>query len=278
MKRSLLALVFCTLVSCLPARAGEGKTALPNGQIDREYVLAQTTVPVYSYRISRTFPHDIGSYTEGLVIDDGVLYEGTGRYGRSHLYRGDLVSGSHTKTHSLGDRFFGEGITVMGDKVYQLTYKSNVGFIYDKKTFEKLGDFSYVTQGWGITHDEDELIMSNGSASLVFFDPATMQPTREVVVTDARGPLGFLNELEYVEGQLYANIWQTDLVARIDPESGKVTGWIDLTGLNPDPDLFVYPFVLNGIAHNPENGKLLVTGKCWPHIWEIDLVPLNSAR
>jgi glutamine cyclotransferase len=256
-----------------PVVAGHGPTAVPNGQVDRQYVLSQTAVPVYTYKILRAFPHDLTSYTEGLEINDGLLYEGTGRYGRSALYRGHLVSGAHDKTVPLSERYFGEGITVLGDRVYQLTYKSNIGLIYDKSSLDLVGDFRYLTQGWGLTHDEDELIMSNGSASLVFFDPVSMKPTRELIVTDQRGPIGFLNELEFVDGQIYANIWQSDLIARIDAETGAVTAWIDLTGLNPDPDLFAYPFVLNGIAHNPATGKLLVTGKCWPQIWEIDLVP-----
>lgn len=271
-----LSVALLLLFVTLPASAGEGPKAVPNAQVDREYVLSQTSVPVMTYRVLRAFPHDLASYTEGLEIDDGLLYEGTGRYGRSMLYRGDLVTGEHQQSVKLSERDFGEGVTVMGDRVYQLTYKSNQGFIYDKKTLSKVDDFEILTQGWGMTHDSDELIMSNGSASLIFYDPASMQPTRHVIVRDDRGPIGFLNELEYVDGQILANVWQTDLIARIDPETGRVTGWIDLTGLNPDQDLFAYPFVLNGIAHNPATGKLLVTGKCWPKIWEIDLVTVPS--
>jgi glutamine cyclotransferase len=145
--------------------------------------------------------------------------------------------------------------------------------MWDKTSLEGKGTFRFLTQGWGLTHDEDELIMSNGSASLIFYDPVSLKPSHDLIVTDEEGPVGFLNELEYVEGEIYANIWQSDLIARIDATTGKITAWIDLTGLNPDPDLFVYPFVLNGIAHDPATGKLLVTGKCWPKIWEIDLVP-----
>lgn len=252
--------------------AGEGQ-AIPNAQIDREYVLSQTSVPVFGYKVLRSFPHESSSYTEGLVIDEGQLYEGTGRYGRSNLYRKELPGGEVVKALDLSERLFGEGVTVMGDRIYQLTYKSNVGFVYDKKSFQKVGEFSYDAQGWGLTHDGKELIMSNGSAALVFLDPKTFQPTHRLIVSDEQGPIGFLNELEYVDGQIYANIWQSDLIARIDAKTGKVTAWLDLTGLNPDPDLYVYPFVLNGVAHNPATGKLLVTGKCWPAIWEIELVP-----
>ena len=215
---SLTIIISCLLTS-VPCRAGEGRDSIPNGQIDRQEVLSQTAVPVYTAKVLRTFPHDITSYTEGLDMDEGMLYEGTGRYGRSSLYKGDLETGEHAQTVNLSEQYFGEGITVMDDKVYQLTYKSNVGFIYDKKTFDRVGDFQFVTQGWGLTHDGEQIIMSNGSASLVFFDPETMKPTHHVVVTDARGPVGFLNELEYVDGQIYANVWQSNLVARIDAKS-----------------------------------------------------------
>ena len=270
-KRVLLSLLILPSVFHA-ALAGEGKSKV-NAQVDRDYVLAQKSVPVFTYKVLRSFPHESSSYTEGLVIDDGLLYEGTGRYGRSSLYRKELSSGAQVKSIDLDDRYFGEGVTVLGDRVYQLTYKSNVGFIYDKTSFQRLGEFSYDAQGWGLTHDGKELIMSNGSAALVFLDPKTLLPTHSLVVSDGRGPIGFLNELEYVDGQIYANVWQTDLIARIDAKTGKVTAWIDLTGLNPDTDLYTYPFVLNGVAYNPATGKLLVTGKCWPSIWEIDLVP-----
>lgn len=252
--------------------AGEGHSTA-NGQVDRNYVLSQTSVPVYTYKVLRSLPHESSSYTEGLVVDEGSLYEGTGRYGRSNLYRKDLSSGGVQKSLQLSDRYFGEGVTVMGERIFQLTYKSNIGFIYDKTTFERVGEFQYDAQGWGLTHNGKELIMSNGSAALIFLDPKTFEPTHRLIVTDEQGPIGFLNELEYVDGQIYANVWQSNLIARIDAETGKVTAWLDMAGLNPDTDLFVYPFVLNGIAHNPATGKLLVTGKCWPSIWEIDLVP-----
>lgn len=254
------------------AWAGDGKSTV-DAQVDRDYVLSQKSVPVFGYKVLRNYPHESSSYTEGLVIDGGFLYEGTGRYGRSSLYRKELPGGTPVKSLDLDPRYFGEGVTVLGERVYQLTYKSNRGFVYDKTTLQKVAEFAYDAQGWGLTHNGRELIMSNGSAALVFLDPTTFRPTRSVVVQDERGPIGFLNELEYVDGQIYANIWQTDLIARIDAASGKVTAWIDLTGLNPDSDLYRYPFVLNGLAYNPATQKLLVTGKCWPSIWEIDLVP-----
>ena len=254
------------------ARAGDGNSTV-DAQVNREHVLAQKSIPVFGFKVLRTLPHESSSYTEGLVVDGDSFYEGTGRYGRSNLMRKNLTSGAVEKSIALESREFGEGVTVMGDRVYQLTYKSNKGFVYDKASLRQVGEFSYAAQGWGLTHDGQELIMSNGSAALVFLDPKTFRPSHHLVVTDDRGPVGFLNELEYVDGQIYANVWQTDLVARIDAKTGKVTAWIDFTGLNPDTDLFQYPFVLNGLAHNPATGKLLVTGKCWPQIWEVDLVP-----
>ncbi|MBS2040754.1 glutaminyl-peptide cyclotransferase [bacterium] len=267
---------FCSLFLLLSvlgvARAGDGNSTV-DAQVNREYVLSQKAIPVFGFKVLRSLPHESSSYTEGLVVDGGSVYEGTGRYGRSSLFRKDLSSGRSTKSVDLDARLFGEGVTVMGDRVYQLTYKSNLGLIYDKATLQKVGEFSYDAQGWGLTHNGEELIMSNGSAALVFLDPKNFHPTHSLVVRDDRGPVGFLNELEYVDGQIYANVWQTNLIARVDAKTGKVTGWIDMTGLNPDTDLYQYPFVLNGIAHDASTGRLLVTGKCWPSIWEIELVP-----
>ena len=271
LKRSLLCLLMLVSVLAI-GRAGDGNSTV-DAQVNREYVLSQKTIPVFGFKVLHSLPHESSSYTEGLVVDAGVLYEGTGRYGRSSLFRKDLSSGAALQSIDLDARHFGEGVTVMGDRVYQLTYKSNRGFIYEKGTLQKVGEFAYDAQGWGLTHDGNELIMSNGSAALVYLDPKTFRPSHSVIVHDDRGPVGFLNELEYVDGQIYANIWQTNLIARVDAKTGKVTAWIDMTGLNPDTDLYAYPFVLNGIAHNPATGKLLVTGKCWPSIWEVELLP-----
>ena len=160
------------------------------------------------------------------------------------------------------------------DSIYQLTYKSNVGFIYDKNSFKLKGGFHYPTQGWGLTTNGNELIMSDGSAALLFINPETLKQTRYIIVSDDKSEVGFLNELEYIEGEIYANIWKTDLIVRISPETGKVTGWIDLTGINPDPAKLKYPHVLNGIAYDKKKKRLLITGKCWPEIYEIELVPL----
>jgi glutamine cyclotransferase len=241
-------------------------------QVTRARIHGQKETPVYGYRVAKDYPHRSDAYTEGLVMSGGALYEGTGLYTRSRLMKQRLETGALVRQHPLDARYFGEGVTVLGDEVYQLTYLSNVAFVYDRDTLTPKRRLSYPTQGWGLTQDGKELIMSNGSSALLFLDPVTFAIERDVLVADEVGPVGFLNELEYVDGAVYANVWQSDFIARIDPRSGKVTAWIDLTGLNPDPQRLKYPYVLNGIAYNRETGRLLVTGKCWPKVYEIDLV------
>ena len=247
-------------------------------QVSREEILSQKKIPVFTYRIQKTYPHNITSYTEGLLMDNGYLFEGTGRYGKSDLFKSNLETGQVFKQRALDPLYFGEGVTIFKDLIFQLTYKSNIGFIYDKESFSLKGTFRYLTQGWGLTTDGNELIMSNGSAALVFLDPETFNQKRYIVVSDNKGQVGFLNELEFVNGEVYANVWQTNLIARINPKTGKVTGWIDLTGINPDPEKLKYPDVLNGIAYNPKTKRLIVTGKCWPNLFEIELVPIENKR
>lgn len=245
-------------------------------QVTPDRVHRQSAIPVYTFRVVRAFLHDRSSYTEGLVLDGGDLYEGTGLYGRSRLRRLELASGRVIKEHVLAPDLFGEGVTILDGRVYQLTYLSNRGFIYDKASFAARGDFAYPDQGWGLTTHGHALIRSNGSAAIQFIDPATFAAERHVIVADAEGPVGFLNELEYVRGEIYANVWQTDFIARIAPSDGRITGWIDLTGLNPDPAVLRYPDVLNGIAYDTGTGHLLVTGKRWPSVFEIELVPIGQ--
>ena len=274
MPRSPIALAVPVLVVALvpfAASADSGHDPLP-----RERVLDQTEIPVYGYRIVETYPHATSSYTEGLVMVDGELYEGTGLYGHSRLRHNELSTGEAIREVALQPTDFGEGVTVIGDRVYQLTYLHNTGFIYDRASFERIGTFRYITQGWGLTTDGESLIMSDGSSALLWLDPETFEPVRHVFVHDDVGPVGFINELEYVDGTIYANVWQTDFIAAIDAETGKIEAWIDLTGLNPDPERLVYPYVLNGIAHDAATGHLLVTGKEWPHMWAIDLVPRRA--
>ncbi len=238
----------------------------------REF-LAGREAPVYGYEVIETHDHDPGDFTQGLALDGGILYEGTGLRGRSRLIKSELEGGEILDVHQLAPEYFGEGVTVMGDEVFQLTYASHQGFVYGKEDLEQLRTFAYATEGWGLTHDGESLIMSDGTAVLRFLDPADGEERGRVHVSDNLGSVPMLNELEYIEGEVYANVWLTDLIAIISPRTGEVTGWIDLAGLNPDPGNLVDPYVLNGIAYDPETGHLLVTGKCWPHIYEIALVP-----
>jgi glutamine cyclotransferase len=235
--------------------------------------VALPTAPTYTYRVVNAYPHDRGAFTQGLVIEDGILYEGTGLYGRSSLRRVDLDTGEVLQIYRLPDQLFGEGITVYDDKIVQLTWKSQVGFVYDRDTFDPLREFSYPTEGWGLTHDGEHLIMSDGTATLHFLDPETFQEVERVTVYDDRGPVVRLNELEYVHGTVYANVWQTDRVALIAPESGQVTGWIDLSGLLSAEEQSQGVDVLNGIAYDAARDRLVVTGKLWPRMFEIQIVP-----
>jgi len=241
-------------------------------QIDRARVVGQTAIPVYGYRVVATYPHDTNSYTEGLLMRGGSMYEGAGLYGVSRLRQYELATGRVIHEAALDKQYFGEGITILYGMIYQLTYLSNLRFTYDQKTFARRGSFRYLTQGWGLTTDGHRLLMSNGSSSILFLDPKTLAVEGSVFVADDSGPVGFLNELEYADGKLYANVWQSDFIAIIAPDSGRITGWIDLAGLNPDPAVLKFPYVLNGIAINEATGRLLVTGKRWPAIYEIELV------
>jgi glutamine cyclotransferase len=245
-------------------------------QITTRRVMAQKDIPVYRYKVVKQYPHDTTSYTEGLVMSGGHLFEGTGLFTRSTLTKRNLETGKILRERVLSPKYFGEGVTVLGDEVFQLTYLSNTGFVYDKNSHKLKRQFRYPTQGWGLTTDGTHLIMSDGSSALIFLDPATEQVTRYITVSDDIGHVGFLNELEYVDGSIYANVWQTHFIARISPKSGKVTGWIDLAGLNPDPQKLKYPYVLNGIAYDKKTSHLLVTGKCWPNIYEIQLIPVKD--
>lgn len=236
-------------------------------------LLKRKEVPIYDYEIINTYAHDVNNFTQGLVMDGGLLYEGTGRYGQSRLLKTELETGKVLRQYDLDPEYFGEGVTVFGDDVYQLTYLSNTGFIYEKDSFELKGTFDYPTQGWGLTNDGKELIMSDGSAALHFLDLETLRETRQITVSDNEGAVGNLNELECIDGEVYANVFKTTLIAIISPDTGQVAGWINLAGINPNPAVLKDSCVLNGIAYRQENGHLLVTGKGWPTIFEIELVP-----
>jgi glutamine cyclotransferase len=207
-----------------------------------------------------------------LVFADGVLYEGTGLRGQSSLRKIDLKTGNILRVRQLPVRFFGEGITIYGNRVIQLTWRAKVGFVYHKQTFQLLDTFNYSTEGWGITHDGKSLIISDGTSTLYFLDPQTFREVDRLEVHTRDGPVSRLNELEYVQGELYANVWKTDRIARISPETGEVVGWIDLEGLLRPEDRKFRIDVLNGIAYDVKNDRLFVTGKLWPKLFEIELV------
>ena len=232
-------------------------------------------VIVYTYQVVNDYPHDRSAFTQGLVFEDGALYEGTGLRGRSTLRRVELESGEVLQKIELDSQFFGEGVTIWEDTIVQLTWQSNVGFVYDKESFELLQEFDYPTEGWGITHNGEHLIMSDGTPTLYFLDPETLEEVDSIEVTDEGVPVTMLNELEYIQGEIYANVWQTDHIARISPDSGQVVGWIELEGLLSAEYRSQSVDVLNGIAYDAENDRLFVTGKLWPRLFEIELIPVE---
>jgi glutamine cyclotransferase len=236
-------------------------------------VTVSDEIPVYGYKILKTYPHDPKAFTQGLVYyKDDILYEGTGMWGESSLRKVDLKTGQVLQIHTLPSDIFGEGITLWGDKIIQLTWQHRKGFVYDRETFTLLREFSYPTEGWGITHDGTRLIMSDGSATLFVWDPETLQEIGRIEVRDDKGPVVRLNELEYIRGLIYANVWQTDRIAIIRPDDGHVVGWIDLSGLLAPEDRHARVDVLNGIAYDAEGDRLFVTGKYWPKLFQIQLI------
>ena len=241
--------------------------------VSAESQKAIVTPPVFNYRIVNIYPHDEKAFTQGLVVEDGFIYEGTGRNGQSTLKRIRLKTGDVLKTHKMPRQFFGEGIVLYKNKIVQLTWKSHVGFVYDKDSFKMLNTFYYPTEGWGITYDGKQLIMSDGTSNLYFLNPETLKETHHINVHDQNVPVTGLNELEYVRGEVFANVWLTNRIARIDPKTGRVTGWIDLAGLSPFSHSNSQMKALNGVAYDAKNNRLFVTGKLWPKIYEIQLTP-----
>ena len=242
-------------IGFLPAQRGGGDAA-----------------PVYGYRVVRSYPHDPGAFTQGLLVRNGFFYEGTGTNGRSGIRKVKIDTGEVLQVQPLSAAYFGEGITDWKGSLIQITWQSGIGFVYDLDTFEQKKTFTYKGEGWGLTHDDSRIIMSDGSAELRFLDPDTLKETGRITVRDANGPVLNLNELEYVKGEIYANVWTTERIVRISPKDGRVTGWIDLTGLLP-PALKKGTDVLNGIAYDAATDRLYVTGKWWPRVFQIELVP-----
>jgi glutaminyl-peptide cyclotransferase len=234
---------------------------------------AQAT-PTYGYQIVRSYPHDPLAFTQGLCYHDGFLYEGTGLNGRSSIRKVKLETGAVVQIQNLEEQYFGEGIAIWQDTIVQLTWQSQMGFVYDRSTFQRKRSFPFRGEGWGLTHDGKRLIMSDGqpAGTLRYIDPATMKEAGSLPVRDGNRPVVGLNELEFVKGEIFANVWQTDRLARISPSTGRVAGWIDLKGLL-SPRETAGVDVLNGIAYDATGDRLFVTGKLWPRLFEIRIVP-----
>lgn len=238
-------------------------------------VLSDVKPENLTYQVINAYPHSTDHFTQGLEIHEGSFYESTGLKGKSGIFRFDIKTGKILQSKMMNKKYFGEGITIFDNKIYQLTYKAKKGFIYDLKTFAVKDSFLYEPEeGWGLTHNEKYLIKSDSSEFLRFLNPKTLNIEKEIAVYDQNGPVKLLNELEYYKGYIYANIWTTNIIVKIDPNTGKVLSKINLSGIlstmyrsEKEVD------VLNGIAINKENGKIYVTGKLWPVIFEIKLIP-----
>ncbi|MGA2113495.1 MAG: glutaminyl-peptide cyclotransferase [Bryobacteraceae bacterium] len=231
------------------------------------------SIPEYGYQVVHVYPHDPLAFTEGLFYLNGYLYESTGMEGQSSARKVRLETGEVLQKHEVPEQYFGEGIIAWKDKLVQLTWRTEVGFVYDLNTFETRSQFHYPGEGWSMTEDGKRIIMDDGTPQLRFWDPDTLREIGRLTVTANGEPVANLNELEWVKGEIYANIWMTDRIARIDAKTGKVVGWIDCTGLlSPSDRVEGQTDVLNGIAYDAEHDRLFVTGKRWPKLFEIRLV------
>lgn len=257
-----LILVLCLALTCLQCQAGANSDRPAN-------TTTNAVVPRYGYQIVNIWPHDSNAFTQGLILVDGKLLESTGQEGRSSLRNVELETGRILKKVDVPEPYFAEGIAVLNGKIYQLTWQHHLGFIYDAQTFQRVGEFNYAGEGWGLTTDGKSLILSDGSNRIRFIDPSKFQVTKTITVLDDKAPVRELNELEFVQGEIYANIWHDDRIVTIDPQNGHVTSWIDLSGLIPKSELPDPEAVLNGIAYDQANNKLYVTGKLWPRLFEI---------
>jgi glutaminyl-peptide cyclotransferase len=257
-----LAFLFVLILACCMPAAG-----------------AQDAIPVDGYQVVRTYPHDTGAYTEGFFYLDGYFYEATGNVGASTIRKVDMNTGKVLQKADLPPPDYGEGIVAWKNRLIELTWQSHKGYIYDLKTFKRTGQFDYPGEGWALTEDGHHIYMSDGTPTLRILDPATLKQVGKIDVTAEGRPVANLNELEWVKGEIYANVWLTHFIARIDPATGKVVGVINLTGLGPKPEETQDPSndVLNGIAYDAKQDRLFVTGKRWPLIYEIKLVPPQPA-
>ena len=258
-------IVLFLLTGCCPVPVGQ-----ISGQVSANAPLE------YTFAIVRVFPHDTSAYTQGLAYRDGFLYEGTGRNGQSSLRKVRLETGEVIQRLGLGPEFFGEGITIIKDRVFQLTWKSGVGFVYDLNSFHLLRKFAYSGEGWGLATDGRDLLLSDGTSEIRVLDSETFREKRRLRVHEGTTPVDQVNELEFVEGQIFANVWHSNRIARISSQTGNVVGWIDLTELLSPICRLEPEAVLNGIAYDPIRKRLFVTGKLWPSVFEIRLSPKHT--
>jgi glutaminyl-peptide cyclotransferase len=236
-------------------------------------LVAQGSTPVDTYRVIKAYPHDPNAYTQGLIYRDGFLYESTGLVGRSSLRKVKLETGEIVQQRRIDQPHFAEGLADWRGQLVQLTWQSNLAFVYELETLAPRRTFSYSGEGWGLTHDGKRFILSDGTSQLRFLDPETFREIGRVTVTDGKSPIGNLNELEYIRGEVYANVWHTDRIARISPESGRVIRWLDLGGVMSGGYKLDSEAVLNGIAHDAAGNRLFVTGKMWPRLFEVEIIP-----
>jgi glutaminyl-peptide cyclotransferase len=270
MRRQFIGALSLALIFPVTACSLSQTATSPGGRAPQTQAVDQEA-PVYTFEVVKSWPHDCKAFSQGLVFYNGFLFESTGQYGSSTLRKIDLDTGKVLERVKIQKEYFAEGIAIFQGKIFQLTWESHKGFIYDLESFERLGEFSYDGQGWGLTHDNHSLIMSDGTNRIRFLDPTSFTVQRKISVYHNNLPLTDLNELEYIKGEIYANIWHSNRIVRIDPNSGKITGWIDLTGLLTTQDGCQEVDVLNGIAYDERGDRLLVTGKLWPRIFEIRL-------
>jgi len=253
--------------------AGCGRQSAAPASVPRPAAAPAVPVPVYSYKIIHSWPHDRSAFTEGLTYVNDALLESTGLNGSSSLRRVDLTTGRVLQKLDLPAEIFGEGMTVLGDRIFQVSWKNQKGFIYRLDNFAPLGEFSYTGEGWGLTTDGHSLILSDGTSRIRFLDPVSFKVTRSLDVVAQGQPLSMLNELEWVKGEIYANVWQTAFIVRIDPATGQVLGLVNFSGLLAPADRTPDIDVLNGIAYDAAGDRLFVTGKNWPKLFEVQLLP-----